>query len=112
MRIQKQSRWISPAILLAAIAGGCASHEKPDAAPASSAASSATSSATHASAQAGKTPAHAECLVCKKNADLACVDVDVDKKTPTAQYNGKTYYFCSDECKGEFAKNPAKYAGK
>jgi YHS domain-containing protein len=52
---------------------------------------------------------HAECLVCKKNADMACVDVDVDGKTPVTEYNGKKYYFCSDECRTEFQKNPAKF---
>jgi YHS domain-containing protein len=51
----------------------------------------------------------AECLVCKHNADLACVDVKVDKDTPRAEYQGKTYYFCSETCRQEFLKNPAKY---
>jgi YHS domain-containing protein len=55
---------------------------------------------------------HAECLVCKKNADLACIDVEVDKATPTYAYNGKTYYFCSEECRDKFAKNPQKYLEK
>jgi YHS domain-containing protein len=52
---------------------------------------------------------HAECLVCKKNADLACVDVKVKQDTPLAVYLGKTYYFCSEECKADFQKNPEKY---
>ena len=64
------------------------------------------------SAPRAMSSAHSECLVCKKNADLACVDIDVDKTTPSAAYNGKTYYFCSDECKKEFEKNPAKFAGR
>jgi YHS domain-containing protein len=55
---------------------------------------------------------HAECLVCKKNADLACVDIAVTDKTPRAAYGGETYYFCSDECRHAFEKNPAMYAGK
>jgi len=55
------------------------------------------------------TQPHAECLVCKYNADLACVDVSVDSKTPHCACNGKTYYFCSDECRNAFEKNPAKY---
>jgi YHS domain-containing protein len=55
---------------------------------------------------------HAECLVCKKNADLACVDVAVDEKTPRAEYGGKTYYFCSEECRVEFLKRPARYLEK
>jgi YHS domain-containing protein len=57
-------------------------------------------------------PACAECLVCKKNADLACVDVTVDRNTPRYLYNGTTYYFCSDDCKNEFAKDPQKYLKK
>ena len=28
----------------------------------------------------------------------------------TAEYQGKTYYFCSEGCKAEFLKDPAKYA--
>ena len=56
--------------------------------------------------------AHAECMVCKMNVDLACIDVDVDKNTPSYSYNGKTYYFCSDDCRTQFIKNPAKYARK
>ena len=54
-------------------------------------------------------PAHAECLVCKYNADLACVDVTVHSDTPHCVCNGQTYYFCSDECMKVFQKDPAKY---
>jgi YHS domain-containing protein len=61
---------------------------------------------------AASTQPHAECLVCKANADLACIDVPVDGGTPSYAYNGKTYYFCSNECRKTFAKNPAKYAGR
>ena len=61
-------------------------------------------------ASTAKTDCHAECAVCKANADLACVDVTVDDQTPRYDYNGKTYYFCSNSCRDEFAKNPAKYA--
>jgi len=61
-------------------------------------------------AVAAKQP-HAECTVCKANADLACVDIPVDGSTPTYLYQGKTYYFCSEECRAAFAKNPRKYAG-
>ena len=25
------------------------------------------------------------------------------------EYNGKEYFFCSEECKAEFMKNPEKY---
>ena len=60
------------------------------------------------SSQAANTP-HAECLVCKHNADLACVDIAVTPDTPHAQYHGGDYYFCSDECRGKFNQNPALY---
>ena len=59
-------------------------------------------------AASSSTP-HAECLVCKRNADLACVDVTVDSSTPRCVYDGNTYYFCSDECRGKFMKSPQKY---
>jgi YHS domain-containing protein len=61
---------------------------------------------------APSTQPHAECLVCKKNADLACVDVEVDKDTPYVEYQGKTYHFCSNDCRDKFAKDPAKYVSK
>jgi YHS domain-containing protein len=57
-------------------------------------------------------PARAKCLVCEKNADLACIDVDVDSQTPSYTYDGKTYYFCSNKCRNDFAKQPAKYVRK
>lgn len=30
----------------------------------------------------------------------------------TADYRGKTYYFCSEDCKVEFQENPEDYADK
>jgi hypothetical protein len=94
----------------AAFVGGCASPNGPGSpatAPSSSSASADGSTVTASARQPGQ---HAECLVCKENADLACVDLTVDKDTPHAGYNGKTYYFCSDECKHAFEKHPEKYA--
>ena len=80
--------------ILSVLAIGCASEPRTPAA---------------ASAAPATTQPHAECLVCKHNADLACVDVAVDSKTPTCVCDGRTYYFCSDECRRAFEKNPAKY---
>jgi len=53
---------------------------------------------------------HAECTVCKFNADLACIDVAVDDKTPRCTYDGKTFFFCSDQCCKKFQKTPTKFA--
>ena len=38
----------------------------------------------------------------------------VDEKNAAAQttYEGKTYYFCSKECKDTFTANPQKYGEK
>ena len=30
----------------------------------------------------------------------------------TSEYDGKPYYFCSDDCKKEFDDNPEDYADK
>ena len=40
--------------------------------------------------------------------------MDVDPKTAAAKsdYQGKTYYFCSQGCKKAFDKEPQKYVGK
>jgi YHS domain-containing protein len=52
---------------------------------------------------------HAECLVCKYENDLACVDIEVEKDTPHATIDGKEYYFCSEACKKQCLKDPKKY---
>jgi RND family efflux transporter MFP subunit len=48
--------------------------------------------------------------------DPVCgMDVDQAKAEAagrTAEYNGQTYVFCSDECQGNFAKEPTKYSRK
>ncbi|MFN7973329.1 MAG: YHS domain-containing protein [Acidobacteriota bacterium] len=53
--------------------------------------------------------AHAKCQTCAFYRDLACIDVDVDAATPRLDYQGKTYYFCSEQCKTQFQKDPEKY---
>jgi YHS domain-containing protein len=42
--------------------------------------------------------------------DPVCgMTVDEKKPPATAEYNGKTYYFCSKGCKINFDKNPGAY---
>jgi len=89
--------WLAVAAL-----GGCAS--SPSAPQAAATGSAVTASQT--------TSPHAECLVCKYDADLACVDVTVSDSTPSAVYDGKTYYFCSKSCCKKFEKDPAKYVNQ
>lgn len=45
--------------------------------------------------------------------DPVCgMKVDESKAATTATYEGKTYYFCSADCKATFDKAPGKYAGR
>ena len=52
------------------------------------------------------------CHVCRYNNDLACVQVKLKDATPRTEFQGTTYYFCSDECRVAFLKNPEKYSQK
>jgi YHS domain-containing protein/multidrug efflux pump subunit AcrA (membrane-fusion protein) len=48
-----------------------------------------------------------------KQVDPVCgMTVEVDKTTLRSVHEGKTYYFCSRNCKQEFDKNPANYTKK
>jgi len=94
---------VSLLLASAALLTGCASQ---------GAAESAKVAPVDASLAGSPLPARAKCLVCEKNADLACIDVDVDSGTPNYTYDGKTYYFCSTKCRNDFAKQPAKYVRK
>jgi YHS domain-containing protein len=43
--------------------------------------------------------------------DVVCgMQVDPAKAAGTSQYNGQTYYFCSQSCKTKFDANPAQFA--
>ena len=42
--------------------------------------------------------------------DLVCrMPIDSDSAAAKSEYQGKTYYFCSEECKKTFEANPEKY---
>lgn len=38
--------------------------------------------------------------------------VDPQNAAASMEYQGKTYYFCSDDCHQKFMQNPAQYAGQ
>jgi Cu+-exporting ATPase len=43
--------------------------------------------------------------------DVVCgMQVDPSKAAGMSLHNGKTYYFCSQECKAKFDANAAQYA--
>jgi len=42
--------------------------------------------------------------------DPVCkMEVDEQSAAATSEYEGETYYFCSDICKSRFDENPEKY---
>jgi P-type Cu+ transporter len=45
--------------------------------------------------------------------DHVC-QMDVDERTATAQtdYEGDTYYFCSEKCKDRFEADPERYVSR
>lgn len=45
--------------------------------------------------------------------DPVCgMTIDSDSAAGQSQYEGRTFYFCSAECKRQFDANPSRYAGK
>jgi YHS domain-containing protein len=51
----------------------------------------------------------ANCPVCAHQADLACVCVKIGANTPSCEWNGHTWYFCSEECKKAFLADPRHF---
>jgi len=46
----------------------------------------------------------------EKVKDPVCgMTIDKEKAVATAQYKGKTFYFCALGCKKQFDKDPQKY---
>ena len=41
--------------------------------------------------------------------DVVFVGLKIKDNTPRTEYKGKTYYFCSEDCKRDFIKDPDKY---
>jgi Cu+-exporting ATPase len=43
--------------------------------------------------------------------DLVCgMRIDPDDAVASVEYEGRTYYFCSEACRDGFLANPAAYA--
>lgn len=70
-----------------------------------------TGCVTHSNDAAQSGPV-ATCYVCKYNNDLACVNIHIKDATPRTEYQGTTHYFCSQDCREAFLKNPPKYLPK
>jgi YHS domain-containing protein len=51
----------------------------------------------------------ANCPVCQHQADLACVCVKIGENTPSCEWNDRTWYFCSEECKKAFLADPRHF---
>ncbi len=45
--------------------------------------------------------------------DPVCnMQIDADKAAARTEYQGVTYYFCSEHCRNEFTCHPEQYVGK
>lgn len=40
---------------------------------------------------------------------VCAMEVDEKRAKVTSTYDGKTFYFCGDECRAAFEKEPQKY---
>ncbi|HKE00984.1 MAG TPA: YHS domain-containing protein [Planctomycetota bacterium] len=54
----------------------------------------------------------AEDPVCLYYGDLPCVRVHVDASTPRTTYKGVTYYFCAEDCREKFERDPERFIAK
>ena len=50
------------------------------------------------------------CYVCDYNNDLGCVSFHLKESTPRLTFEGKEYFFCSEDCCKAFQLKPSKYA--
>lgn len=84
---------------LVSLFAGCASTKSAEGAPPA------------AEAQAMKKPGDAvlgDKTTCPVSGETFTVAAD----SPKVEYEGKTYYFCCEDCVGDFQKDPAKYLAK
>jgi P-type Cu+ transporter len=45
--------------------------------------------------------------------DPVCrMQIDADAAKHQSNYQGRTYFFCSDDCKRKFDQNPQQYGGR
>ncbi len=45
--------------------------------------------------------------------DPVCgMEIDIHKANAASDYQGKTYYFCSEGCKQQFDQNPERYVSQ
>lgn len=49
----------------------------------------------------------------KTHRDPVCnMEVDEQSAAGRSQYQGESYYFCSQDCKQKFDRNPEQYTGQ
>jgi Cu+-exporting ATPase len=91
--------------LLAGCGCNCGNH-----APAASPANSAAAPSTSAPAAAGDVKKPGEAKVGDKTTcPVSGEEFVVTANSPTAEYDGKTYYFCCPGCDAKFKADPKKY---
>ncbi len=51
-----------------------------------------------------------EVMSMEKVKDLVCnAEIDLDESTLSYNLQGKTYHFCSEECRDDFSQQPRSY---
>lgn len=93
---------VSSLLLLAACGGNQPAAVTPGAAPASSAAPSASTASAVVAPGEAKIGDKSFCLISKE-------EFVVTASSPSAEYEGKTYYFCCPGCDSKFKADPKKY---
>lgn len=89
-------------VSLVSLFAGCASTKSAEVAPTHAA----TAAAVEAPLKAPGEAAMGDRTSCPVSGETFTVAAD----SPKVEYEGKTYYFCCEDCVGEFQKDPSKYA--
>ena len=50
-----------------------------------------------------------QCPVCRHHRDFGCLVVEKTPRTPSAEYRGHRYWFCSESCRKDFQKAPLPF---
>ena len=49
------------------------------------------------------------CPVCSCHRDFGCLLVKKTSSTPSAEFRGRRYWFCSETCRQDFQKSPRSF---
>lgn len=50
-----------------------------------------------------------QCPVCRHRRDFSCLTVEKTSATPRASFDGRDWWFCSENCRCEFQESPKSF---